>query len=165
MKARLLGLALAAGLATSAWAHHAGERASAGDIKVSHAWTYEVAAMAHAVDVYLTIDNEGEAPDRLIAAAVDFAAEVEIQAPVVEDGVLKTATVQTVEIAPGQTLTFQPGGVHLVLQSVQRSFRHGQHFDLVLTFEGAGAIEVEVEIEEPGHEGDHEHQDGTKPAA
>jgi copper(I)-binding protein len=161
MKARLLGLTLAAGLATSAAAHHAGEVVPAGDLHVGHAWTYEVAAMAHAVDVYLTIDNEGEEPDRLIAASVDFAGKVEIQAPVVEDGVLKTATVQAVEIAPGQTLTFQPGGVHLVLQSVQRTFEHGQHFDLALTFERAGTVEVEVQIEEP----EHEDEEGHKPAA
>jgi periplasmic copper chaperone A len=161
MKARLFGLLLAAGLTSSALAHHAGERTTAGDLSVSHAWTVEVAALAHAVDVYLTIENQGETPDRLIAAAVDFADEVEIQAPVLEDGVLKTATVRAVEIAPGQTLTFQPGGVHLVLQSVQRSFAHGQHFDLTLTFERAGAIEVEVEIEEP----DHEDEEGHKPAA
>jgi copper(I)-binding protein len=158
MKARLLGLTLAAGLATSALAHHAGELVEAGNLHVSHAWTYEVADMAHAVDVYLTIENEGEAPDRLIAAAVDFAKGVEIQAPVVEDGVLKTATVQAVEIAPGQTLTFQPGGVHLVLQSVQRTFEHGQHFDLALTFEKAGTVEVEVEVEEPDHDDDDEHE-------
>ena len=161
MKARLLGLLLAAGLTSSALAHHAGERATAGDLSVSHAWTVEVAALAHAVDVYLTIENRGGAPDRLIAAAVDFADEVEIQAPVVEDGVLKTATVRAVEIAPGQTLTFQPGGVHLVLQSVQRTFEHGQHFDLTLTFERAGSIEVEVEVEEP----DHDEDEGHKPAA
>jgi copper(I)-binding protein len=163
MKACLLGLTFAAGLAGAALAHHAGEKVAAGDLRVSHAWAFEVAAMAHAVDVYLTIDNVGEAPDRLIAAAVDFAAEVEIQAPVVEDGVLKTATVRAVEIAPGQTLTFQPGGIHLVLQSVQRAFEHGQHFDLALTFERAGTVEVEVEIEEPDHE--EEHEEGDEPAA
>jgi periplasmic copper chaperone A len=72
--------------------------------------------------------------------------------------------VQAVEIAPGQTLTFQPGGVHLVLQSVQRAFEHGQHFDLALTFEKAGTVEVEVEIEELEHEDEHEHE-GAKPAA
>ncbi len=158
MKARLLGLSLAAGLATSALAHHAGEVVEAGDLHVSHAWTYEVAAMAHATDVYLTIENEGDVPDRLIAASVDFADVVEIQAPVVENGVLKTTTVQAVEIAPGQTLTFQPGGVHLVLQSVQRSFEHGQHFDLALTFEKAGTVEIEVEVEEPDHEDHEDHE-------
>jgi copper(I)-binding protein len=163
MKARLLGLALAAGLASSAGAHHVGEVVKAGDLLVSHAWTYEVAGMAHAADVYLTIENQGDAPDRLIAASVDFAKGIEIQAPVVENGVLKTATVQAVEIAPGQTLTFQPGGVHLVLQSVQRMFEHGQHFDLALTFEKAGSVEVEVEVEEPSDEPGHD--EGHKPAA
>jgi periplasmic copper chaperone A len=160
MKARLLGLTLAAGLASTALAHHAGEVVKAGDLLVSHAWTYEVAGMAHAADVYLTIENQGDAPDRLIAASVDFAKEVEIQAPVVQDGVLKTATVQAVEIAPGQTLTFQPGGVHLVLQSVQRTFAHGQHFELALTFEKAGTVAVAVEVEEPD-----EHEDEPERAA
>jgi periplasmic copper chaperone A len=162
MKAQLLGLTLAAGLATSALAHHAGEIVAAGDLRISHAWTYEVAKMAHAVDVYLTIDNKGGSADRLIAASVDFSDEVQIQAPVLENGVLKTTTVQAVEIAPGQTLTFQPGGVHLVLQSVQRTFEHGQHFDLALTFEKAGSVQVEVEIEEPA---DGDDQGGHKPAA
>jgi copper(I)-binding protein len=111
-------------------------------------WSATVAHTAHAVDVYLTIDNQGDAADRLIAAAVGFADQVEIQAPVLEDGVLKTATVHAVEIAPGQVLTFQPGGLHLVLQSVQRTFDHGQHFDLALTFEKGGTVEIEVEIED-----------------
>lgn len=152
MKARILGIALAAGLATSALAHHGGEVVAAGDLLVSHGWTYEVADAAHAVDVYLTIDNQGDSPDRLVAASVTFADAVEIQAPVLESGVLKTATVKAVEIAPGQVLTFQPGGLHLVLQSVHRSFVHGQHFDLALTFEKAGPVEIEIEIEESDHE-------------
>jgi copper(I)-binding protein len=150
MKARILGIALVAGLATSALAHHDGEVVAAGDLLVSHGWTYEVAATAHAVDVYVTIDNQGDAADRLIAAAVGFADAVEIQAPVLDDGVLKTTTVQAVEIAPGQVLTFQPGGLHLVLQSVQRTFAHGQHFDLTLTFEKAGTVAIEIEIEDQG---------------
>jgi periplasmic copper chaperone A len=70
--------------------------------------------------------------------------------------------VQAVEIASGQTLTFQPGGVHLVLQSVQRIFEHGQHFEMALTFEKAGSVEVEVEVEEPT---DEDHEEGRKPAA
>jgi len=150
MKARILGIALSAGLATSALAHHDGEVVAAGDLVVSHGWTYEVSDTAHAVDVYLTIDNEGATADRLIGAAVGFADQVEIQAPVLDDGVLKTTTVQAVEIAPGQVLTFQPGGVHLVVQSVQQTFEHGQHFDLTLTFEKAGTVELEIEIEEQG---------------
>jgi copper(I)-binding protein len=58
--------------------------------------------------------------------------------------------VQAVEIAPGQVITFQPGGLHLVLQSVQRTFAHGQHFDLTLTFEKAGTVAIEIEIEDQG---------------
>ena len=130
-------------------AHHEGEVASAGGLKVSHAWTYENAAMAHGMEVYLTVSNTGESPDRLVGAAVDFAERVQIQAQVLgRVGVLQTRPIDAVEIAPGPTLSFQPGGARLILMSVQRQFDHGQHFDLQLNFANAGPVEVEVEVED-----------------
>jgi periplasmic copper chaperone A len=42
------------------------------------------------------------------------------------------------------------------LQSVQRTFEHGQHFDLALTFEKAGTVEIEIE---------DRHEDDEAPAA
>ena len=72
----LAGL-LTAGLATTAQAHHPGEGEvyEAGDIIVSHAWTYENEAAAHANHVYLTLDNQGGEADRLVKAEVAFAGQ------------------------------------------------------------------------------------------
>ena len=81
------------------------------------------------------------------------------------DGALSVREIPAVEIAAGQTLTFQRGGITLVLDNVQRPLEGGQHFDMVLEFAKAGTVEVEVEIEEPhGHEGDHDHAEEAKPA-
>lgn len=155
-----LPITLGLALGTAALAHHAGEKRASGAIEVSHAWTQENAAMAHATEVYLTIANTGEEADRLLGGSAGFAGRVEIQAQVMgADGVLKTRSIEALEIAPGQTVTFQPGGTRLVLMNVQRQFRAGQHFDMDLTFEKAGPVEIEVEVEKIDHEG------GAEPGA
>ena len=49
-------------------------------VVVSHAWMVANADMAHATGVYLTLDNRGDAADRLTGAAVEFADHAAFQA-------------------------------------------------------------------------------------
>ncbi|WP_366556275.1 copper chaperone PCu(A)C [Aquibaculum sediminis] len=149
MRRLISGVLLAAFLAApAALAHHAGESYAARDVVVSHAWTHENAPSAHANAVFLTIVNDGDEPDRLTGVTGDFFSHAEIQVPVLDDaGVLHTRTVTSLEIAPGQSLTLQPGGVQIQLIGLQSTHFPGDHFDLTLRFENAGAITVEVEVE------------------
>ena len=152
---RVLGAAVIAGVlvTTPLLAHHAGETFQAGALVVSHVWTHENAPAAHANAVYLTVANDGTEPDRLIAVEGDFFESAELQAPVLgEDGTLRTTSLSSIEIAAGQSLTFQPGGVQIVLVGLQDSFFEGDHFHLSLVFEKAGTLEVEVEVEGHGHD-------------
>jgi copper(I)-binding protein len=161
----LKSAALAALLfAVPALAHHDGEIFSAGALQVSHLWTEEVGPTAHAVPVYLTIRNTGTEADRLVGVKTTFSDAGKFEAPVLgADGALSVREIPAVEIAAGQTLTFQRGGITLVLDNVQRPLSAGQHVDMVLEFAKAGTVAVEVEIEEPhGHEGDHAEE--AKPA-
>jgi periplasmic copper chaperone A len=64
--------------------------------------------------------------------------------------------VPAIEIAPGQTVTFQPGGIRIVLPNVQRHYSEGDHFHMMLEFETAGEIEIEVDVEAQDHDHDHE---------
>ncbi|MDQ0315674.1 copper chaperone PCu(A)C [Amorphus orientalis] len=167
MKKIVLG-ALAAGLfATAAVAHHAGERVSSGEIAVSHSYTFENAEMAHSMRVYTTIENIGAEPDKLIKASVPFADHVHFQGQVLSaEGALETRELKAITINGGQTLTLQPGAVWIELESVHETFEHGEHFDIELTFEKAGLVTVEVEVEEiEGEEHDAHDHDHEKPDA
>jgi periplasmic copper chaperone A len=145
-------------LASTAAAHHAGEYFLAGDMVVSHAWMHAVSATADANAVYLTLENRGEAPERLIGAAAGFAGTARFEAEALgEDGTLRTVTVPAIEIAPGQRLTLQPGGVRIVLDGLTRSFTAGGHTHIDLTFEQAGTIEIDVQIEPVDDHHEHEH--------
>jgi copper(I)-binding protein len=159
---RLLAATLLAATATFAYAHHDGERFKVGDLMVSHAYMYENAATAHATRVYLTIENTGSAADRLVGASVDFATKVVFEGQAIDtEGTLAVTEVTALGIAPGQTLTLQPGAMWIELEGVHKTFEHGEHFDMTLTFEKAGTVEIEVEIEEAPDGEDHDHDHGA----
>ncbi|MEN3792241.1 copper chaperone PCu(A)C [Fulvimarina sp. MAC3] len=166
MKHFLVAALLGASMMTPAFAHHAGEQVqAAANVTVSHAYTFENADMAHSMRVYLTITNGSEEAVELTGASVGFAENALFEAQAIENGSLVTAQPETITVNVGQTLTMQPGGAWIELESVQQTFEHGEHFDLTLTFAGMEPVEIEVEVEEaPGekhdHDHDHSHEDG-----
>jgi len=152
--------AVLAALVMPAVAHHAGDSFSLNGIVISHAHTVEVSATAHSMDVFLTIENTTDQPVTLTGASVDFAAAGVFQAPSVNDsGTMSIKEVKALEIAPGQTLTMQPSGVHIVFHDVKRSYQEGDHFHATLMFGDSGEVEIEVEVE---HSDDEDHQHGAQ---
>ena len=49
-------------------------------------------------------------------------------------------------IAPGQTVTAEPGGLHVMLTGLKKPLVAGTRVPLVLTFRHAGAITVQVDV-------------------
>lgn len=149
MRRLALAAALSVGVAAAAWAHHAGEVVQAGSVVVSHAWMVANADMAHATGVYLTLDNRGDAADRLTGVAVEFADHAAFQAQTLgADGTLQIQDIAAVAIQPGQVLTLQPGVAWIELQGLKRVFAPGETFELELAFEKGGEAEVLVHVEE-----------------
>lgn len=149
----LLSAAFAVSLmAVPVLAHHDEEASSGGGIMVSHLWTAETSAVSDSVDVFLTIANTGSEPDRLVEATTSFSASGRFQAPMLVDGAVRVVDAPSIEIAPGQTLSFQRGGITLVLGDVKRELSAGGHFHMTLVFEKAGRLTVDVEIEDADHD-------------
>ena len=145
-----IAAALALVAALPATAHHDGDIYAKENVQVSHAWTAETASMAHAIEVYMTIENAGDEPVTLTGAEVDFAKAGVFQAQVVgDDGTLRTKDVKAIEIAAGQSVTMQPGALHIVFNDVQQVLHAGDHFHAHLQFAEAGELEIEVEVEAP----------------
>jgi hypothetical protein len=91
----------------------------------------------------------------LVAVTTDFSQPGVFQAAVLhDDGSVAVKDVPFVRIAAGQTVTFQPGGIHVVLNDVQQTLMAGDHFDMTLEFAEAGTVVVTVEVEEHS---DHDH--------
>ena len=148
-------LATIAGLAIPASAHDY----KLGQLEIIHPWARASIGQAKAGVAYVTISNEGREPDRLIATATDVAKRAALHTNKMENGVMLMLPVEAIELAPGEPVVLEPGGLHIMLMGLKSPLVEGDSFPLTLTFEKAGSIEVEVNIQEATDmvPGTHDH--------
>jgi copper(I)-binding protein len=108
---------------------------------------------------YMKLRNTGAAADRLVKVSAPAAEKVELHETRVEVGMAMMRPVGPVELAPGATVEFKPGGLHMMLMGLAQPLKEGERLKLVLTFEKAGTIEVEAVVEKAGamSPGYHQH--------
>lgn len=120
--------------------------AVAGGLLLSDVFVRAVPEGAMASAAYMTIANTGETADRLIDARAAVARRVEIHTHVIEDGVAKMRRIDGVEIAPGETATLEPGGLHVMLMGLVGPLDDGDAVALTLVFEQAGERTVDAPV-------------------
>lgn len=123
----------------------------AGDLTVTGAWTRATPPKAKAGGGFVEIVNNGSEDDRLIAAKSDVAGKVELHEMTVTDGVMKMREMEGgIAIPAGETVTLQPGGLHIMFMGLKDSFEEGTMVPVVLTFEKAGDLAVELPVAKMG---------------
>ena len=60
--------------------------------------------------------------------------------------IAKMRPVDSVAIAPGTPVVFQPGGYHVMIMGLKGPLNEGDSFPLTLTFEKAGDVTVHVTV-------------------
>jgi hypothetical protein len=133
----LLGLAAVAAAA---------EMTTVGKITIHDPWARASLGTTGSSAVYMTLEIEGDEPDRLVAAATPMAERAELHTHVMDQGVARMRPVSAVEVAPGAPTVLQPGGLHLMLMGLKQQLVEGDTLPLTVTFEKAGSAEIEVPI-------------------
>lgn len=96
---------------------------------------------------YLVIANAGSEPDRLLSATSEAAAVAELHEVVDDAGVMRMRPLADgIEIPAGDSVTLEPGGLHVMLIGLTRGLHAGDDFDLTLVFERAGEVEIDVVV-------------------
>jgi periplasmic copper chaperone A len=118
-----------------------------GSLHIVHPWSRAVPQGAKVAAGYLTIENNGTAADRLIGGSAEIAGRFQIHEMKTESGVMKMRELDKgVEIAPGQTVKFEPNGYHLMLLDLKRAPVEGEPFMGTLVFEKAGKLDVKFVV-------------------
>jgi periplasmic copper chaperone A len=126
----------------------------AGDLVITQAWSRATPGGAKTGGGYLTIENRGSAPDRLIGGSAEVAGAVQVHEMAVKDGVMTMRPLENgLTIEPGKTVKLAPGGYHLMLLSLKNPLKQGQKVPLTLQFERAGAVELSLDVEGVGAPG------------
>src|SRR5713226_6909341 len=83
----------------------------AGDLVITQAWSRATPGGAKVAGGFLTIENKGSLPDRLIGGSTDVADNVQVHEMAVNDGVMTMRPLEKgLTIEPGKTVKLAPGG-------------------------------------------------------
>lgn len=129
-------------VASAAYAHDE----KLGEITIDRPWARATAKMAKAGAVYMTLRNQGQTADRLIAISTDISKKASLHRSIVEDGIMKMRPMSAIDLPPGGQLELKPGGYHIMLMGLSRQLVEDDRFTMTLTFERIGAVTVQVMV-------------------
>jgi copper(I)-binding protein len=121
---------------------------------ITQAWGRATPGGAKVAGGYLTIENRGSTPDRLIGGTVDVAAKVEVHEMATKNGVMTMRQLDSgLTIEPGKTVKLAPGGYHLMMLDLKSPLKKGDQLPVTLEFEKAGKVTVSFDIQGVGAPG------------
>jgi periplasmic copper chaperone A len=146
MRLLILAALIACGFSADAMA----KDYKAGSIEIINPWSRATPKGASTAIGYMAIKNNGTTSDRLTGGSVNVAASVQLHSMVMENGIAKMRELHGLEIKPGQTIEFKPGGSHAMFVNLKHPLSKGERVKGTLVFEHAGAVEIEYSVESIG---------------
>jgi copper(I)-binding protein len=117
---------------------------AAGPIHVDAAWARASAGMTGAV--YLTVKNDGDTPDKLLAVRAAPADSAALHEMKMDGEVMKMRPVLDLTVPAHGSVTLKPGGYHVMLMGLKERLKKGDSFPVTLIFEKAGDITAQVAV-------------------
>ena len=148
-------------IATASVAAHA-HSYKIGAIDIGHPYARATAPGQPTGGGFLKLTNKGES-DRLLSARADVSAAVELHVMKMEGDVMRMRQVDAVDVPAGETVELKPGGLHVMFMGLKQPLKEGETIAATLTFEKAGTIDVEFNVEsgKPGaHHGEMKEGEG-----
>jgi len=138
----VLGAALAALAATPLPAQPA---SSTGTLTVADPWVRAIPGAAVAA-AYMTLHNGGKEPMRVIGVRSALAGHAMIHETRLENGVSTMRPHEPLVIAPGASVTLEPGGLHVMLHDLAHPLVVDEQVPLELLLDGGGRIAVSARV-------------------
>jgi copper(I)-binding protein len=116
--------------------------AAKANIDITEAWT-RASGSAAAAPVYLHIVSAKD-PDKLLGIEVAAAEKVELRDDSQAGG--RSVPIPVIDIPPGGTVNFAPGGRYLNLVGLKAPLKEGESFLITLKFDKAGTSSTSVKV-------------------
>ncbi|MDT8447212.1 MAG: copper chaperone PCu(A)C [bacterium] len=147
MKANLATLALIALATMGLSLSGCDKKPQTPQVKVSDFRARSVAAGAPTSAVYMTIENQGAEADLLLSAKAEGVEATELHETTIDEaGVMNMNKLQSIEIPANGTVSFAPGGLHVMLIGLKEGLKEGDSVLLDLNFKHAGMISLSVPV-------------------
>jgi len=122
-----------------------------GSIEIHHPYAQTTRpGMRNGAVYFLSIQNKGETPDRLLSAQSSVAERVELHRMSMDGQIMRMREVESIGLLPNEKLSFRHGqsnNYHIMLLNLKASLKEGDRFLVSLRFENAGEIEITVHVQ------------------
>ncbi len=115
-------------------------------LEVSDAWARKTGSRTASAAVYFNLKNGTDAAETLLSVSAPRAKMATIHRSFEQNGIMRMEMQDKLEVAPGSTAAFEPGGMHIMLMRLDQPLKQGEIFPVVLTFKSAGEVTIYVEV-------------------
>ena len=95
---------------------------------------------------FMSIQNKG-ADASLVSAQSPVAKIVELHTHINDKGVMRMRKIPQIELPKNQTVTLQPGGLHIMLLGLNRDLKPGEEIDVTLGFSDGSEKQLKVPVQ------------------
>jgi hypothetical protein len=112
-------------------------------VEVRDAWIRPAAQGGNGA-VYFVIQSS--AADELLQVSSDVAEAVEMHKSTMNGDVMEMHPQQSVPLAAGEQVTFEPGGLHIMLIGLRQDLKVGDEIEVSLHFKNTPELKVTVPV-------------------
>ncbi len=126
-------------------------RAAAPALSATDAWV-RVTPGADVAAAYLTLRNAGTQPITIVGVRSPLAGMAMIHETRLVGTQSTMRAHEQLRLAPGETVRFAPGGLHVMLHTLAHPLQPGDEVPLVLLLQDGGTLEVTARVRPLGQE-------------
>lgn len=131
-----------------------GQSFTSGDITVSGAFVRATPKGAQSAGAYLTVTNSGSAADTFLGATSEAATHADLHSMSMNGDVMEMALIEGgLAVPAGGSVRLESMGSHLMLTGLEQQFVAGQCVEMVLHFDKAGDLPLQLNVAPLGADG------------
>lgn len=121
---------------------------TSGELTVNNIWARPALAGNNGA-VYFVIENGTSTSDTLLSASTNIASAAEVHMSMEDtNGVMSMQMQEAISIPAKGKVEFKTGGLHIMLIGLTKDLNPGDTFTLMLNFEKAGEIALQVDVKD-----------------
>ena len=129
------------------------------NITVDHPWSKPTPPLSEYGVAYFNVSNSGQTDDTLLEIKIpgEIAKSASIHDVIHDGGMMRMREISNGRKIPaGDTIKFQPGSSHIMLEGLPKPLKLDEKFTIELIFANAGRVPVEIWVEKaPKHSDKH----------
>ncbi len=121
------------------------------NIQIENAYIRELPPSAETAAVYMAISNVGQHPLSLTEVRTDAARSAMIHLSSTRNGMMVMEHLSSIDLPPQQSVVFEPGSFHIMLEGLRQSLVAGDSIRLLLGFSNGMVISATVPVISTGN--------------